>query len=282
MCYGNTRDEACWFRYTGKGTPGTSREDVQVLRLCQAHRLLATPHANCVRESKGREAIMERVELLSPSTKDTLSLEYDLSRKLTVSAVLTDRQEQQLQDFIASHPEWGIAVEVMRTIAGGAIDVGDEAVNGNNDWAATTIVLGNPANATGTINHIELYLNRACTGLRVGSFFLVSGTTHECRASVNVGDVGAAGLATWDAPGDFTAFAITLGDYAGFFPTTGAIERSTTGYSGIRYATGEHIDTGDQMATSLAASQSISVYLTGVESGGASSKGAAMLLGLLI
>lgn len=155
--------------------------------------------------------------------------------------------------------------------AGGeTIDVGaaatDRASNSSSTgW--TVIALDNPANYTGTINHIEVYKHSEddITGLIVGSFFLVSGTTYECRDSSSIGTIsGAEGLYELDAPGDFTAFDITADDYLGFYITGGSAEMDTSGGGGLRYATDEYIDPEDQTSYSLLSGYAISVYGEGI------------------
>lgn len=107
----------------------------------------------------------------------------------------------------------------------------------------TTIDLDNPANLSGILTSVDVFFNADAIGLRVGTFYLVSGTTYKCRDSAVLGSVTGAGLRVFSG----LAIQVVAGDFIGFYvPTTGALAYATTGgTAGIVYAAGEVIDPGD-------------------------------------
>lgn len=154
-----------------------------------------------------------------------------------------------------------------------AIDIGPGAIERLSTITSgyTFIDLGNPANATGDITSVEIWANTNLTGMRVGTFFLVSGTTYQCRASATIGSITAGSLQTFtvDSGGNPLAIAVQAGDYIGCYYSAGTIERDTAGYVGIRYVSGEYIDSGDQASYALFADDAISLYGSGTEAGAA-------------
>ena len=144
-----------------------------------------------------------------------------------------------------------------------AIDIGSAATDRPATWGytSTTFVVDNPANASGIINTVEVWFNTDATGFRAGTFFLVSGTTYQCRDSETIGNVTSGSKKT------FTGLSIDVvtGDYLGKYNTAGNIERDDTGFLGLRYATGEHIDPGDQASYSISSGDTMSLYGTGTE-----------------
>lgn len=143
-----------------------------------------------------------------------------------------------------------------------AIDIGAAAidraayVSGN----STCLDLTNPANATGTITSVQVYINTAVTGnFRVGTFYLVSGTDYKCRSSVGLGAL-AVGLNTING----LSLPVVAGDFIGwYFTGSGAIDRTDYGGSSA-FVSGEYIDAGDQ-ATYTAGVRLYSLYGTGTE-----------------
>ena len=96
-----------------------------------------------------------------------------------------------------------------------AIDVGvigedwDYKVSANNTWAN----IGNPANATGTITSIQIFLASPSTGdLTVATFFRVDENHFTARDSVNLGAVSAGSNQTFtkDKNNDDIALEIEL------------------------------------------------------------------------
>lgn len=145
------------------------------------------------------------------------------------------------------------------------IDIGPGAVDRTDDdiWSYTVVLLDNPANATGTITSIEVWAQANITGLRVGIFYLVSGTTYKCRSSVTIGNVAAGAKRTFTAPDDFAALDVVAGDFIGSYFSGGNIEAEPAG-DGQMYKKGEFIDPGDQ-ADYEAFINTESLYGTGEE-----------------
>lgn len=103
------------------------------------------------------------------------------------------------------------------------------------DYEATTMVAGytridktNPANANGILNTISIFANTAMTGVKVGTFYLVSGTTYRCRSYAVIGSVPSGSKQTFTG----LSIAVNTGDYIGIYATGGSIERSSTGGGG--------------------------------------------------
>jgi len=141
------------------------------------------------------------------------------------------------------------------------IDIGSAAVDrpATGGGGYTIILKDNPANASGRINTIEIWANTNMTGVRVGTFYLVSGTTYKCRDSVEIGNVTAGSKQTF--PG--LDLAVQIGDYLGFYSSGGLIEASGSGGAGQYYVGGEHIDPDDQATYTWMAGITYSLYATG-------------------
>jgi len=105
------------------------------------------------------------------------------------------------------------------------IDVGAPAI----DRAATApsgytfIAIENPANQAGNLEKIAVYFNTACSGLKVGIFIKVNGTTFTTRSWVNIGNAPV-GYSEHDVN-----LAIEPGDFIGYYCTSGKLERDNTG-----------------------------------------------------
>ena len=144
-----------------------------------------------------------------------------------------------------------------------AIDIGAPAINrgGWGYYGYTRIGLTNPANGSGVIDTIEVWAVENITGLRVGTFYLVSGTTYRCRDSVTIGNVTAGSKQT------FTGLSIDVvaGDYIGCYFVSGLIEYDTVGGAGNYSILGEYIDPNDQAVYTLYAGVVDSLYGMGVE-----------------
>ncbi len=136
------------------------------------------------------------------------------------------------------------------------IDVGSAAIARDGPASAlfTLIDLANPANASGVITSVEVWAVTNITGLRVGSFYLVSGTTYKCRDSVTIGAVTAGSKQTFS-----TRFSIQAGDFIGCYYATGTLH-SGAGGSGWMYVSGEYIDPNDSAIFALQAGQALSLY----------------------
>lgn len=99
----------------------------------------------------------------------------------------------------------------------------------------TRISTDNPCTENGTVNRLQVF-GTSCTGLEMASFTNTSGSNFSidtandapgANLSVNSGS-----CVTKEAPGDFTAYGGTNGDYIGWCNTGGTIDRDTTGGGG--------------------------------------------------
>jgi len=152
----------------------------------------------------------------------------------------------------------------------GTIDVGAAVIDriGYRKGGETHIGLDNPSNAGGTVDTVTVWFNYEHTGFRAGSFYLDSGTTYICRDSEAIGNV------VFGENPPFTGLTISiltgdlLGEYTDYVGGTVGIERDYSGFSGVLYASGEHIDPSDSASYSTLAGDAISLHGTGTEGGG--------------
>jgi len=142
------------------------------------------------------------------------------------------------------------------------IDIGAAATDRPSGLGNDTfIALDNPANADGIIDTIEVWTAKNIADLKVGTFYLISGTDYKCRDSVTIGRV------VYGAKRTFSELSLVVkaGDYIGFFTAvSGALERDTSGYAGVYYTAGDKADPDDQATYSLLAGDTVSLYGTGV------------------
>jgi len=125
-----------------------------------------------------------------------------------------------------------------------AIDIGPGAT----DRAAafgqyyTNIAKGNPANLSGTLDHLDIWLQAYSSGtIDFATFYVVSGNYLSTRGTA-LGLTPAAGDNDFDAPGDFTAFDVESGDYLGVYLPLGVnVEVDTTGGSGFWFKASDEI-----------------------------------------
>lgn len=142
------------------------------------------------------------------------------------------------------------------------IDVGATAADRDTSYSFgnTFVGLDNPANYTGTIDTIEIWATTDITGLRVGTFYLVSGTDYKCRDSEAIAGTITSGSKQTKS----VSIDVVVGDYIGCYFTAGSIEMSTSGYAGVYYISGEYIDPDDQATYSeLGSGRAMSLYGTG-------------------
>ena len=75
-----------------------------------------------------------------------------------------------------------------------AIDIGGGAIDRNGTVSSagyTDIDMANPANADGEITSVSFWFNTQASGVRVGTYYLLYGTTFKCRDSAIIGTVTA-------------------------------------------------------------------------------------------
>jgi len=99
------------------------------------------------------------------------------------------------------------------------IDIGSPAIY-RSDYAGenqTLLDFYNPANANGIITAIKYWIRFVWypSDMKVGTFFLVGGSTYQCRDAVNIG-VPIAGSEQTVA----VTLAVLAGDFMGVFPGT--------------------------------------------------------------
>jgi len=128
------------------------------------------------------------------------------------------------------------------------IDVGAIPIDRGGFYASkyTIVDVNNPANASGVLHSVKVHARTSMTGLRVGTFYITSGSPPyaflKCRDSELVGDVEAGAERT------FTGLSITVqeGDYIGCYFALGDIDNTGSGFLGKWRVSGEYIDPGDE------------------------------------
>nr|MDD4985794.1 hypothetical protein [Dehalococcoidales bacterium] len=113
----------------------------------------------------------------------------------------------------------------------------------------TYIYLASPASIDGWITSFQVFFHTAPTQLKIGLFYLVSGSTWRCRNSVTIEGMGSgyqtiAGL----------VMEVKANDYLGFWHQGGTLARTDSGGAGARYISGEYADPGDEASFSLISS----------------------------
>lgn len=144
-----------------------------------------------------------------------------------------------------------------------SIDIGAAAIDrGNNiDYStgATWIDLNNPANDTGTLTTVEIWARSNTTGTIAATYYNSGGTTFVCRDSESIGNITAGSKQTVTG----LSISVTSADYIGcWVGSAGAIERDTTGYSGIYYYIGQKTNPSDSASYTNLAGDAISIYAT--------------------
>ncbi|MBA7540643.1 hypothetical protein ES705_32942 [subsurface metagenome] len=106
----------------------------------------------------------------------------------------------------------------------------------------TYIEQNNAANESGTIVRVEIWAHEALTEMRVGIFYLVSGTTYKCRDSAFIGDVAAGSKQVFSG----LSLAVQAGDLIGLYFEEGSIDYDPTGHAGQWEVEGDHAHTNDE------------------------------------
>jgi len=156
-----------------------------------------------------------------------------------------------------------------------AIDIGDAAIHRGASFSQgyTVISKGNPANATGKITSISIWAHNDMANVEVAIFFVVAGNNLSTRDIQTIGAV----------PAGLQVFAVDLdvevGDYIGFYDTSGEIEDDGTG-SGVWYSepAADRIPCTNQVFDPIA-DLAISLYGTGKTLGGPKSNPSLILIG---
>lgn len=147
-----------------------------------------------------------------------------------------------------------------------AIDIGAPAIDRNKRFSknATYIEGSNPANATGTIDTVEIWAHSSLENCEVGTFYLLTGATYKCRDSVVIGDVVAGSKQTFPS----LSLSVVVGDLIGCYFTSGQIKVTNVGGVTVWSVAGEHIDPDDEATYATNPNYIMSLLGTGVESGG--------------
>jgi hypothetical protein len=190
-----------------------------------------------------------------------------------VAGSLADKvsSEAKVEDIKGRLPEFDIAKsttgEFVLPTGHQTIDIGSAAIDRAATFGGyyTFLNLNNPANADGSLDTIEIWAATNLTYTYIGTVFLVSGTTYECRDFENIGNVTAGSKQTFSG----LDCDVVTGDFmANRHGNTGTIEKDSTGFAGIRYTSAtNYIDTiGEQgNYSTLLDGDAISLYGTGAE-----------------
>ena len=141
-----------------------------------------------------------------------------------------------------------------------AIDVGSPAVNRSAYYLPgyTFISKNNPANESGTITSVEIYVAQGLSNCEIAIFEEVSTDHYTTRSNVTIG-AAAAGYHQYDV-----SLAVEAGDRIGIYYSGGRLDKIASGGVGHMYKSGDHIPCTDA-SFSLESSVTItSLYGTGI------------------
>lgn len=151
-----------------------------------------------------------------------------------------------------------------------AIDIGGGATDrgSSGSWKDYTLLeKANPANATGTLDTIEIWSVDNLTGMKAGTFY-GSGTSWTSRDVESIGNVTGGSKQTFSG----LSCDVETDDLLGYFYSGGsggtAVELDSSGGVGELYKSGDQFGAGTQTYTDLANYES-SFYGTGTEGNGA-------------
>lgn len=140
------------------------------------------------------------------------------------------------------------------------IDVGLPAIDRPSSWPPgyTAVLKDNPANLTGTITKLELFVDTALTNCQVALFYETAPNTLTTRSTVDLGNV----------PIGYNAFvvdmAVEAGDFIGLYYSSGRLDRHDAGYAGIWYSGGDCIPCANRIFNT-SGGRGLSLYATGAE-----------------
>jgi hypothetical protein len=142
-------------------------------------------------------------------------------------------------------------------------DVGDAAADYNDFFSGeiTVFNVGNPLNADGRIDTVQVYAKSDITGFKVGLFYDDGSPSYACRSYASIGAVTAGAVRT---------FAVVLlgltGDFIGCYidNVAGEIEANNADGAGVWYIGGGDycVDDGGHVYTNLA-NFKLALYGTG-------------------
>ncbi len=147
-----------------------------------------------------------------------------------------------------------------------SIDVGETVSDSYTTNTNTWFNLANPANGTGTIDHIDVKTGANGT-IDFATFTDEGSDVYSTNGTATIALT--TGTLSLDAPGDFTAFNVTTGDYIGMYSATYMVARwIDTGAGGAMYKSGDNVPCSSETFASFGgASAGFYLYVTG-ETGG--------------
>lgn len=115
-----------------------------------------------------------------------------------------------------------------------AIDIWPWAANRDGTFPPwyTIIDLNNPANESWTINTVDLWYQAGATWVKVATFYFVSWTVFAARDSVTIWNVTSGSKQTFS----WLNLSVEAWDFIWVYHTFWNIERSSSWFAGIRYA----------------------------------------------
>ena len=138
------------------------------------------------------------------------------------------------------------------------IDIGNEAIDRPQytEVGWTQVDKNNPANATGVITSVEIFVASAMTGCEVATFS-ASGNNLTTRDTVSIGDVST-GYHQYDV-----SLNVVSGDYIGIYFITGTLDATTGASTGRWYKSGDNIPCTNTTFTAQT-NVTLSIYATGI------------------
>lgn len=142
------------------------------------------------------------------------------------------------------------------------IDVGTLPDDFNTSLSGTYTVLNpdNPANADGYLDTVQVRSKIDITDLKVGTFYLVSGSVYKCRDSVSVGAVTAGANRTFSG----LDIEVSAGDLIGCYYADGSPSMDLGSGGSMYYYSGECIDPNDQADFSNYFELKLALYGSGI------------------
>lgn len=132
------------------------------------------------------------------------------------------------------------SVKTSKTAPPVAIDIGNEAIDRAHGFGVdgrTTVNKNNPANESGKIKTVEMWVDSALNNVRIATFYVVSGNNLSTRGTyehVGVIPVGYNKIEGLNMD-------VEAGDYIGIKATHGSMSRGSVGLVGIWYANSYYI-----------------------------------------
>jgi hypothetical protein len=194
-----------------------------------------------------------RGKVILSSAKTTT---FDEAAKTNINTVLANFTTSKL------------SIGLIEPIQPQSIDVGpgadgfsssDGGLNQNHSWVYKT----NPANATGTLDTVEVYIidHTDATGFKCGTF-TGAGTSKTVHSYASIGNV------THGSKQTFTglAIAVTSGEYLGTITTAGKVANKATGADGLYVMPStDTFGGGAYTYTSYSSTMKSAIYATGTE-----------------